>query len=783
MDLWVVPIFLVGAGVCVEMQLFQRLHVRSRNILFGTFLTFEVFYYSVNPNTLIDNTALIVVLIALETFSGEKTLFLGSLIMGTTGLMFSIVREAYLLGSSADLIFFLKVIWKFVLVFLSAYLSKRTYNGWRNTEEQYKKRIDEIQNENVKVNDFLANVSHEIRTPINAVVGLSSVLLKDDLPDKDVKNVNTILDAGMEIAGRIGDILDFTEIDMNKLSVTNENYIINSIINDTISKLKQKNVSGPDLIIDLDPRVPLELVGDSNKIKKILWHLIINSFKFTREGGIYVHIYAVDREYGINLMIDVTDTGLGMTESELDRIYDKFYQIDSGRTRVIGGLGLGIPLINGFTRAMNGFMTINSTPGEGTSVKVCIPQEVANSSPCSSVDIGNDTLIVGFMNFSDIDNPKVREFYTDQMNHLTKGLSLPFKRVRSRKDLEKVLSTYKITHVFVGSGEYLENKEYIDSLCGDMLVALMQDENFVYETDKRITLIRSPFQNSEVTSFIARSFENEFHIVKENVSFPNVRALVVDDEPINLIVAKGLFAGYGMKVTTAESGREAINLCDREDFDIVFMDHMMPEMDGIEAMRKIRSGVDKKNRSQLIVALTANATSTAKEMFISEGFDGFISKPIESMEFERVLKHILPDSLIEYTPETVKEKSANTPELDLESIRDKGVVIDLGLNNCLDDKEFYTKMLTDYAKKTKYNLPDLENAYNERAAEEYRILLHTLNTTSYIIGASGISQKAQSLENSVKSGESWETLSDKHYALIADCKALFSAICREGAAK
>ena len=780
MDLWMIPILVFGAVVCIDIQLFQRVPTRSRHILFGAFLIFEVFYYAVNPNTLIDNTALINMLIAIETFSGESVLFVGSLILGTIGLIFSVVRDAYLLGPSIDIIFIVQVLWKFLLVFLTAYLSKRVYNSWCNMETSYMKKIDDIQLENAKVNDFLANVSHEIRTPINAVVGLSSVLLKEDLPEKQRKKVLTILDSGMEIAGRIGDILDFTEIDMDKLSVTSETYIINSILNDIIAGLHHKDPGSPELIIDLDPRVPLELIGDGTKIKKILRHLITNAFKYTREGGVYVHIYAIDREYGINLMIDVSDTGIGITEAELDRIYDKFYQTDSGRTRIIGGLGLGIPIINGFTTAMDGFMSINSTPGEGTSVRICIPQEVSNDSPCTSVDISSDTLIIGFMNFSNIDHPKVREYYSEHINHLTAGLSLPFKRVRSRKDLEKLLSTYRITHLIVGSDEYLENKEYLDSLCGDMMVALLMDNGFVYEVDKRIVIIRSPFRNSEIAAFMSRSLNEAAGMRKGRVTFPGVRTLVVDDEPVNLIVARGIFEGYGMDVTTAESGAEAINICDRRDFDIIFMDHMMPEMDGIEAMKKIRSGGDKKNKSLCMVALTANAASTAKEMFFSEGFDGFISKPIESLEFERVLKRILPDSLIKYISEADDEASVLTETIDLDVMAENGIDTAAGMDNCLNDEAFYKEMLVRFNKDLKDIIPSINRAYSDRSLSEYRILLHTLRSVSGIIGATSIADTAGSLEKAAADSDP-ETLKDLHDTLIFDCKTLASVIVKEGA--
>lgn len=756
-ELWMIPVIIMGTIICWAMHISHRMPERVQTYICGIFLIFLTFYYTVNSDTLYDNTALIIILIFLFAFQGETILAVLEVIAGYLGIVLQMFLMQGLELDRMDTVHVIRSGWQLALIPLAAVLADRIAEAWKNAEKEYQHRIDEVMVENNRVNDFLANVSHEIRTPVNAVMGLSSVLEKMDLPEAIRGNVAAISEAGHRVAEQIGDLLDFTEIDMGKLSVSRENYMINSLINDLLVQLSFTGNYGLDLVIDMEADIPAGLVGDGSKIRKILWHLIGNGFKFTREGGVYVHIYPVKREYGINLVMEIKDTGTGMTEEQIEHIYEKFYQSDSGRSRTAGGLGLGISIVNGFTKAMGGVLSIESVPKEGTTVRVSIPQEVEDESSCISVGDKENCVAAGFLGFMTTGHPKIRGYYMEMIAHLVSGLSISFHRVQSRKELENLIASVKVSHLFVGTGEYLENREYIDRLADEMNVAVVADQGFAGPVGSRIAMLPKPFYGAQVANVLNHSFDEMESSRKERMVCPGLRTLVVDDEPMNLLVAKGIFEDYGMVVTTALGGQEAVDLCGREDFDIIFMDHMMPEMDGVEAMKRLRINASKDKKELCIVALTANAISSAKEMFLSEGFDGFVPKPIEITELERVLKHVLPKSAIVYHREGFQKEIPPEREMPAGKARDKyetlgdcGVDVGQGLKYCQDDRDFYDQLLLEYAKDGGKKVKELQAFYEDGKWKDYAIRIHAVKSTSKLIGAVKLSDTARLLEEASK---------------------------------
>ena len=251
-----------------------------------------------------------------------------------------------------------------------------------------------------------------------------------------------------------------------------------------------------------------------------------------------------------------------------------------------------------------------------------------------------------------------------------------------------------------------------------------------------------------------------------------VRALVVDDEPMNLIVANSIFSGYGMKVDTAGSGPEAIDLCSKNKYDIVFMDHMMPAMDGVEAMKRIRANM-RGRTDTAIVALTANTVSMAREMFIREGFDGFIGKPIETLELERTLRGVLPDYKISYEQIDEERERANamtpvaSPEPSpvvessseftgagtagdvakaYESLKVYGLDAEIGLQYCQGDESLYQAILVDFAEGAADMVQYLDEKLIEEDMKGYEIKIHSMKSTSRMVGALDVGDVAERLE-------------------------------------
>ncbi|MCR5654681.1 MAG: response regulator [Lachnospiraceae bacterium] len=759
-ELWVLPILFCGVVVCWGLYITRRESIRLLTYASGIFFILEVFYYIVNAQDMNDGTAIVIVMLFLFAITRETVLLPAGVIGAYAGLIMRLIVA----GSERTLTYktteILDVIWQFLIIGLTAFIAKQIVTAWHTAENGYQQELTEVRAENGRVNNFLANVSHEIRTPVNAVMGLSAVLEKENLPKHIADNISAISDAGHRVAEQISDILDFTEVDMDKLAVGKESYIISSVVNDLLVQLSFMENYGLELVVDLEAGIPAELIGDESKIKKILWHLIGNGFKFTKEGGVYVHIYSVKRKYGINLCLEVVDTGSGMTEDEIEHIYEKFYQSDSGRSRTAGGLGLGIPIVNGFVKSMGGMLAVESTPGYGSLFRVSIPQKVVNEDPCISIRDRENCVVAGFLGFMTTTSPRVRSFYMDMIAHLVAGFGVPFFRVQSREELEKLIESEKISHLFVGTGEYKENVAYIDNLAKKINVAVVADPGFDVKVGSGVMLMHKPFYGGQVATVLNHSME-ESTANAERMMCPDIRALVVDDEPMNLLVAKGIFETYGMVVSTVNSGQEALEVCQTEDFDIIFMDHMMPEMDGVEAMKRLRTQAAKEKKELCIVALTANAISSAKEMFLSEGFDGFVAKPVEIIELERVLKHVLPKNAIvyekveekEYTAEityTKKEDDQTGQETPMEALERNGVDTTTGLKYCQNDENFYRELLLEYAKDKDNKLANLSEYFEKEKWEDYTIRVHAIKSTSKMIGALALSEQAKDLEQASK---------------------------------
>jgi CheY-like chemotaxis protein len=236
--------------------------------------------------------------------------------------------------------------------------------------------------------------------------------------------------------------------------------------------------------------------------------------------------------------------------------------------------------------------------------------------------------------------------------NLASGIHVPLYAAETVYEVERLKEKLNVSHVFMGQEEYEENRGYFEELAKeDIVVAVSADPGFKLPENSRVVLMPKPLYAYPVIKILNEGREAKDVDSGENSEkpvFKGVRTLIVDDEPMNLIVATYLFRDYKMIVDTAESGKEAIRKFRNEDYDLIFMDHMMPEMDGVEAMKQIRAAASDLDKKVKIIALTANAVSGAREMFIKEGFDGFIAKPINIADFERVMLRVLPEKSISY---------------------------------------------------------------------------------------------------------------------------------------
>jgi PAS domain S-box-containing protein len=405
---------------------------------------------------------------------------------------------------------------------------------------------------------FLASMSHEIRTPMNAILGITEIQLQNGELSEDTNNaLNIIYNSGYTLLGIINDLLDLSKIEAGKLDLVNNRYEIASFINDTINlnmtRIGSKSI---EFKLQVDENLPFELIGDEIRVKQILNNLLSNAFKYTESGEVRLsfsaEITGEDLTEGtpcVTLNIIVGDTGQGMTETQIQNMFDAYSRFNVKANRFVEGTGLGMNIVQNLVKKMDGDISVNSAPGKGTEITVRLTQGYAGS-------------------------------------------------VKLGRELAGNLMNFRLTNM-------------------------------------------SKIKKAQIT----RDY------------MPYGRVLVVDDMETNLYVAKGFLLPYGLIIDTALSGKETIEKIDNGNvYDIVFMDHMMPEMDGIEAVKIIRAH----GYTRPIVALTANALSGQSDMFMASGFDGFISKPIDIRELNASLNKFVRDK---QSPEVIKAaRAANSGE-------------------------------------------------------------------------------------------------------------------------
>ena len=565
----------------------------------------------------------------------------------------------------------------------------------------------------------------------------------------------------------------------------------------------------------MDPKIPAVLIGDAEKISHVLKILLENSVKFTEEGGIHLCIECRKESYGVNLVIDIYDTGIGMTDAQLNQMFDDFYQADSGSSRFAGGLGLGIPIARGLLNSMGGFIHFASKKNEGLEAHITIPQGVADDSPSIVVANADKLCIACYFRPEKYSCEEVKEYYDRMILHLVEGLGIEGYQAHNFDGLLKLQSNHTLTHVFIAQAEYEENRDYYEELVNKLRVVVIADRDFVLDRSSRLLVLHKPFSALSVANLLNGDME-ESGIVgmdgRRPFSCTGIKALAVDDEEMNLVVAKGVLGSYGIDVDTCSSGREAVKRLDENDYDVIFLDHMMPGFDGVETLRHIREMNNGMYQELPVLALTANTISGAREMFRHEGFTEFIPKPIERSVLERVLRKVLPEEAIQYSveaqpkkeaaskaahkeepvrKEAVKQKAVQekpvhkeapvpkeeSPEglslLQLTPLVEAGMNVRLGLEYCCGEKEFYLEMLQTFAEQSEGKKTELEALYTSESWGDYAIKAHALKSTSLTIGAEELSEKARALEQAGRNGDT-EYIRQNHSELLE----AYDKVCR-----
>ena len=619
--------------------------------------------------------------------------------------------------------------------------------------------------------DFLAKMSHEIRTPMNAITGMAELLLRGELSCEARGYARDIKQAGNNLVSIINDILDLSKIEAGKLEIVPVKYMLSSLINDTVNIIRMRLREKPiRFFTNIDGNIPNSLIGDEVRLRQILLNLLSNAVKYTEKGHIGLTI-TVDKQDDkqILLRMGVADTGKGIKPEHQANLFDEFVRVDIKRNQGIEGTGLGLHITRRLCAAMDGKLSMESEYGKGSVFTVVVPQGIESKEPFAVVDEPEKKKVLVY---------ESRIIYAKSVCWSLKNMKVPHTMVTNQDEFAASLYSEKWFYVFSGYGLYEKIKplmEQDDSVfCGGKkppLVLMIEWGTEAYIPN--VGFVSIPIQSLSIANTLngkADRHDCTIFSVSSGVirySFPNARLLIVDDIATNLKVAEGLLSPYNAKIDTCLSGAEAIELVKRNNYDLIFMDHMMPEMDGIETTAVIRKlemkdEVSGNNKKQIpIIALTANAVVGMKEMFIKNGFNDFLSKPIDVSKMDEILERWIPekregtgerDSVSRVTTSNQYRNSNNdSPIPFLPAIPNvdtaKGIAL---LRGRLDT---YKKVLSMFCKDVDERLPQLQIMPEADTLPAFIIQVHSLKSVTASIGAQEVSSNAAGLEAAGKAAD------------------------------
>ncbi|MCL2146894.1 MAG: ATP-binding protein [Synergistaceae bacterium] len=593
---------------------------------------------------------------------------------------------------------------------------------------------------------FLAMMSHEIRTPINAVIGMAELALRDDISPDAQGHIITIKQAGKNLLAIINDILDFSKIETGKLEIIKAEYSFASLVNDVISIINMRVFeSRLRFVVYIDNNIPGALFGDEVRIRQILINLLNNAVKYTEKGFVSLSVCGeIVNDNTVNLLIEVSDSGKGIREEHFEKLFEEFFQTDQEKSSVMEGTGLGLAITRNLVNVMGGEISVSSEIGKGSKFSIRLPQGFSKPDKLAYVENPHEKNVLIYDR---------RKIYCDYIVRAMDDLGVSYTIVSDIEEFYSKLVSNEFHFVFVANALFQSVKKIHSEIESKSKIVLVSEFGKTV-TEQNVIALYTPIYSIPVAN-ILNGVSNSFIIDMNNEYLlrfvaPDAKVLIVDDINTNLKVAEGLMMPYEMQIDMCKSGYEAIQAVESTYYDIVFMDHMMPELDGIKATSIIR---EKGNeypyfKDLPIIALTANAISGMKEMFLKNGFNDFLAKPIDIEKLNTILETWIPKE-----KQTKKNVNVVKEFYDSETIKIEGVDVNKGIAAVGGKIKNYFNTLSVFHEDGTQKIKDIVICLEKEDLALYTTYVHALKSATANIGATTLSKVAENLEIAGKNGD------------------------------
>ena len=667
---------------------------------------------------------------------GEK-IYLACFVMmlfffiGYVIFLFAIFGE----GEIATNTLLIALIFFFGAIFVNAMIVmlRRMFNSITDRERLLREK-EIAENSSRMMGEFLSRMSHEMRTPMNAIIGMTGIGKNtNDLERKDYC-FGVVENASKHLLGVINDVLDMSKIEASKLELSPIVFSFHKMIDTLVSLITpQTEAKHQQMQVFIDEAVPSSICADEQRLRQVMVNLLGNAVKFTTEGHVQLHVTSQIEDDICTLRFSVEDTGIGIKEEDIPKVFMLFQQVDTKKNRSIEGTGLGLHISKQLTEMMGGTIHMQSEYGVGSTFTVSLPQPVANSRPLAALENPESTSVLVY---------ESRIAYLNSIEYALKALGCRYKLCVNRSEMHQCLDASTFDYLFVSSLYVNQIQPLVTQKQPHAVMVVLNSDGNPYYKSNTIS-ITMPIHCLMIANILNETLDNNRagESSATSITAPDARVLVVDDNAVNLKVAAGLLNIYKIKTDTAISGMQAVRMVHDNDYDLIFMDHMMPDMDGIDTTVAIRS-LGEQYKQLPIIALTANAISGVREMFRAEGLDDFLAKPIEILKLNAILKKWLPKD----KQQAQEHDIASEPN----AIEIPGLNTRNGLVNSGGTPEAYNEILALYASDCEKRLNELAGYHKDGNIRALTICVHALKSSSGNVGADEVAAMATGLENAGK---------------------------------